>query len=82
MAQRRSFFLLFFFFLHWLIEFLSFLFQLYKFCGMPEGPIHLPKQQLAEDDIGVESFDFNLVLGVGGFGTVYLAKKKDDGRFF
>ena len=37
---------------------------------------------MAEDDIGVESFDFNLVLGVGGFGTVYLAKKKDDGRFF
>eukprot|EP00009_Paramoeba_aestuarina_P010104 CAMPEP_0201526494 /NCGR_PEP_ID=MMETSP0161_2-20130828/31983_1 /ASSEMBLY_ACC=CAM_ASM_000251 /TAXON_ID=180227 /ORGANISM="Neoparamoeba aestuarina, Strain SoJaBio B1-5/56/2" /LENGTH=729 /DNA_ID=CAMNT_0047926913 /DNA_START=101 /DNA_END=2290 /DNA_ORIENTATION=+ len=57
--------------------------ELYKFCGMPENmSLHLTKQQVPDDDIGVESFDFNLVLGVGGFGTVYLAKKKDDERYY
>ena len=57
--------------------------ELYRFVGVLEGQVHLPCDRSGPtDDVSVESFDFSMVLGVGGFGTVYLAKKKDDERFY
>ena len=49
-----------------------------SFNGVSQGTL----MQDEGDYVSVEDFQFKQVLGVGGFGTVYLAKKKDNERHY
>ena len=58
---------------------------LYKFSEAPASMCDsslLPSESQIQERVNVKSFSFLRVLGVGGFGSVYLAQKKDDERLY